>query len=43
VKLIAEHWEQLGMLAFLALGGIVLLVKGVRGLVSHKRGGTSVP
>lgn len=37
MKLIAEHWEQLGMLAFIALGSFVLLVRSVRGFIEERR------
>ena len=43
MKLIAEHWADLSMCAFLAFVGVVLLVYSWRDFRSQKRGGSSVP
>lgn len=33
---IAEHWQSISMLAFLAFAGMVLLVHGVRGVIDER-------
>lgn len=43
MNFIVAHWDEIGMLAFIALAGVVLIVRGIRGLIEQKRGGPSAP
>jgi hypothetical protein len=43
MSVLLAHWDEFGMVAFIAFAGIVLVVRGIRGLIEQKRGGTRVP
>ena len=37
MNFIAAHWEQLTLLAFMALAGVVLIVRGIQELRERRR------